>query len=240
MAENKKSFVAYADWKSTFGMLTDEEAGKLVKHLLAYVNDENPKMEDRIILMAFEPMKLQLKRDLDKYEVVKETKSNSGSIGNLKRWNSDLYDSFLKKEISLEKAFEIAKYRKLSHSDNSIAKIAVNDNVTVNDTVTVTVINKERENKRFSPPSLLEVQNYIIEKKYGVNAHSFWNFYESKNWMVGKNKMKDYKKAIAGWESREKENSIQNKNGKQQFANPTKTAYEFSVDRFIETHSGGS
>ena len=36
MAENKKSFIAYADWVSVFNMLTDEEAGKLVKLIFSY------------------------------------------------------------------------------------------------------------------------------------------------------------------------------------------------------------
>jgi hypothetical protein len=42
MAEGKKSFIAYADWLETFEELTDEEAGKLVKHLFRYVNDQDP------------------------------------------------------------------------------------------------------------------------------------------------------------------------------------------------------
>ena len=68
MAEGKKSFVAYCEWQETFDMLTDEEAGRLAKHLFAYVNDENPDTDDRLLRIAFEPIKLQLKRDLRKYE----------------------------------------------------------------------------------------------------------------------------------------------------------------------------
>lgn len=85
MAENKKSFVAYVDWKNVFDMLENEEAGKLIKHLLAYVNDENPEMDDRLIKMAFEPIKAQLKRDLQKYE--KACERNRENIA--KRWNKD-------------------------------------------------------------------------------------------------------------------------------------------------------
>lgn len=67
MAEDKKSFVGYSDWISTFDMLSNEEAGKLIKHLLAYVNDKNPEdLEDRVLKVAFEPIKNQLKRDLNK------------------------------------------------------------------------------------------------------------------------------------------------------------------------------
>ena len=64
--------------------------------------------------------------------------------------------------------------------------------------------------KRFTPPTLSEVQAYISEKNYHINAESFISFYESKDWMVGKNKMTSWKSAIAGWESRRKEQNGHN------------------------------
>lgn len=76
---------------------------------------------------------------------------------------------------------------------------------------------KERKEK-FSAPSLLEVQEFILEKKYGVNPQSFWNFYQSKNWMVGKNKMQNWKMAVAGWESRDKDKSNQNGTGAKKYS----------------------
>lgn len=56
--------------------------------------------------------------------------------------------------------------------------------------------------KRFAPPSVKEVQSYISEKEYSVDAESFVAFYASKNWFVGKNKMKDWHAAIVTWEKR--------------------------------------
>ena len=67
--------------------------------------------------------------------------------------------------------------------------------------------------KRFTPPSLSEVQAYIKEKGYHINAESFIAFYESKNWMVGKNKMSKWKSAVATWEQRWKEEH----NGRKRF-----------------------
>ena len=55
---------------------------------------------------------------------------------------------------------------------------------------------------RFKKPSLEEIKNYCIERKNTVNPESFYNFYESKNWMVGKNKMKDWKACVRTWEQR--------------------------------------
>lgn len=64
--------------------------------------------------------------------------------------------------------------------------------------------------KRFVPPSVEEVREYIAEKGYThVNADSFVSFYESKNWMVGKNKMVSWHSCVAGWEAREKDKKPQ-------------------------------
>lgn len=58
---------------------------------------------------------------------------------------------------------------------------------------------------RFTPPTLSEVEDYIIEKGYRIDAGQFIDFYESKGWMVGKNKMKDWKAAVRTWEKRHNE-----------------------------------
>jgi len=59
--------------------------------------------------------------------------------------------------------------------------------------------------KRFAPPSLEELISYIDEKELtSVDPEYFIDFYESKGWMVGKNKMKDWKATARGWHSRNK------------------------------------
>jgi len=78
MADGKKSFVAYADWKDTFDNLPDEIAGKLIKHIFAYVNDENPISNDFIIDAVFSNIKNTLKRDLKKWESQLEQRRNAG------------------------------------------------------------------------------------------------------------------------------------------------------------------
>ena len=85
MAENKKGFVLYADQKSIIDMLTNEVAGELFKHIFAYVNDENPISENPLVNLAFEPIKLQLKRDLKKWEDIKVKRSEAGKISAEKR-----------------------------------------------------------------------------------------------------------------------------------------------------------
>ena len=78
MAENKKSFLAYVDWKDTFDALPDEIAGKLVKHLFAYVSDEQPESNDVVINAVFASIKNTLKRDLKKWEKQQEQRVEAG------------------------------------------------------------------------------------------------------------------------------------------------------------------
>lgn len=57
---------------------------------------------------------------------------------------------------------------------------------------------------RFVPPTLTEVQDYIQKNSYSVDALTFIDFYTSKGWMVGSNKMKDWKAAVRTWQRKQK------------------------------------
>ena len=120
MAEDKKGFILYADQKELFSQLPDELAGKLIKHIMAYVNDEDPVSDNIIINIAFTPIKLQLKRDLVKFEQTKDRRSNAGKIGAEKRWQTIAKDSN-----------RINGIAKNSKGKQVIAKMTVTDNVNV-------------------------------------------------------------------------------------------------------------
>ena len=81
MAGGKKSFLMYADYQELFHELSDEDAGQLIKHILAYVNDEDPETENQIVKVSFIPIKRQLKRDLRKYEERAERSRQNGASG---------------------------------------------------------------------------------------------------------------------------------------------------------------
>lgn len=135
MAIDKKSFVLYSDQINLFENLEDEEAGKLIKHIFRYVNDLNPTETDKLIKIAFEPIKQQFKRDLVSWIDTKSKRSYSGKLGNLQRWNIDLYNKVTNNEIDIDSALEIHKSQKVAKGrkvSQSIANVAVNDNVNVN------------------------------------------------------------------------------------------------------------
>lgn len=60
-------------------------------------------------------------------------------------------------------------------------------------------------------PNLEEIDAYIQEKRSPVDAIAFFNFYESKGWLIGKAPMKNWKAAIVTWEQREKQRIVGNK-----------------------------
>lgn len=147
--EEKKIILVYADWIELFEALDNEEAGKLIKHFFRYVNDLNPEYPDRLTELSFIPIKQSLKRDLEKWIGTKEERSYNGRKGNLRKYNPDLFDRFSKEEITLEEAEQIAKSRKVSPPDkntriaiSSVANVAVNDNVNVNDIINNTKADK--------------------------------------------------------------------------------------------------
>lgn len=96
-------------------------------------------------------------------------------------------------------------------------------------------INKEKENPkaksiRFVPPSLEEVEAYCKSRNNKVDAGQFIDFYESKGWMVGKNKMKDWKASVRTWEKRDSQPKTENKptNKFNQFPQRTYTASDYA------------
>lgn len=82
--------------------------------------------------------------------------------------------------------------------------------------------NKEGKKRRFTPPSLKEVKDYCVERNNNVSPENFINFYTAKDWMVGKNKMRDWKAAVRTWEQR-------GKTEKNAFNRMQNNAYDFDA-----------
>lgn len=59
-------------------------------------------------------------------------------------------------------------------------------------------------NKRFTPPTLEEVEAYVSEKGYTFSPEAFWSYYEAVGWKVGNKPMKNWKAACSTWQQREK------------------------------------
>jgi hypothetical protein len=175
MAENKKSFVLYSDSQGLINQLPDDVAGRLLKHIYAYVNDENPTTDELLLNIAFEPIKMQLKRDLIKYEKKREQWSEAGKKSAEQR--------------ALTKSNE--SQRTLTNV-NSVATVStVNDNVNVN----VNVISKD-----INIPTWDLFLTYGKEKEPSVKISALKHKYDAwvvNGWKNGNDKpIKNWKSAL--------------------------------------------
>ena len=72
--------------------------------------------------------------------------------------------------------------------------------------------NDNNEKNIFIRPTLEEVEQYCLDRNNNINAQYFISYYDAKGWMIGKNKVKDWKACIRTWEIRnKKENKDKNK-----------------------------
>jgi DNA-binding transcriptional MerR regulator len=98
----------------------------------------------------------------------------------------------------------ISKYDCYQEQNEETNKPLTNNQQTTNKQLT-TNKNEKKERMLFIVPSLQEVSAYCQERNNNVDSQKFFDFYESKGWMVGKNKMKDWKAAVRTWEDKTKQ-----------------------------------
>ena len=67
--------------------------------------------------------------------------------------------------------------------------------------------NNKTIGEKFVPPTVSQVQDYCLERKNTVDPETFVNFYLSKNWVIGKSKMKNWKAAVRTWEKNRRESN---------------------------------
>lgn len=62
------------------------------------------------------------------------------------------------------------------------------------------ILKENYKRKKFSPPAVDDVAAYCQERRNGINAQHFVDYYASRNWMLGKVKMSDWRAAVRTWE----------------------------------------
>ena len=122
----KKSFVMYESWGAAISMMSDEQAGALIKAIYAYQNNPDVKVSDPSIAFVFEIIRQRMDEDNAKYRQTCEARASAGRKGNDKRWNDN------------HESQKVANAINKNHESQKVANVADNDTDTENDTDTVT------------------------------------------------------------------------------------------------------
>ena len=183
---DKGSFLMYIDWNDMIEELDDQSRGQLLLAIMRYQSGaELPEM-DIGAKVAFAQIRNQFRKDEEKYSRTVAHRTAAGKLGGRTKANASAEKQ--KKQMLFEE----------SSTKQTEAKKA--DNVNVNDNVLKENTLKGVKEKRFAPPTPENVRGYCREMGYtNVDAERFVDFYASKDWMVGKNRMKDWKAAVRNW-----------------------------------------
>ena len=199
----RESIVIYDNWGRLLLDLPESQRLELIDMVFNYsFNDIERESDDTTVNAIFNMIREKLDEDADKYEEVKKRKSYGGKKGMESRWHN---------KVITNDNYVITRHNIVKDSITPITD-------TVTDTVTVTDIEKESikekdstvTRRRFAPPSLQEVTDYVNSKGYSVDPQAFIDFYESKGWYIGKNKMKSWQSAVGTWERRSKKDRKSN------------------------------
>lgn len=195
---DKNSFVMYTAYAEHIKLLSIEQRGLLFTTIMNYASGEPLPHMDGMTLMAFSFIKTQMDRDNEKYQSTVEKRRESGKLGGRP---STKANGFSEKQTKAKKP----------------------DNVNDNDNE----LKESIEKRHFVPPTTQDVADYCKEKGITtVDAERFVDFYSSKGWMVGKNKMKDWKAAVRNWGRKDAAAEPNNTKGNK-FTNFEQRSYDY-------------
>lgn len=182
----------YYSYRKKLEKLSDQEVGRLVRSLLEYgETGEAEELAGRESIAfdfiaddinrakaAYEERCAKNQRNIEK----RYARQDDTNVYDGIRTNTNVYETYQTKDKPKDKTKDKTK-------DNSLPPNGVSDT----------------RAKRFTPPTLDDVSAYIRERGSNVDAQRFLDFYTAKGWMVGKNRMKDWKAAVRTWEKRDSE-----------------------------------
>lgn len=129
---DRESFIFYGSWHEAIKDLPNDVRLEIYDSIMEYAISGKCTDLKPMASIAFKFIKNDLDRSLSKYSDSVKARSNSGRMGNLKRYNVDLYQLVKTQEMSLEDAEDLAKSRKISQNLAEPRKSRYNENVNEN------------------------------------------------------------------------------------------------------------
>lgn len=169
---------------------------------------------NRVLRITWVALRGSIDRNKAKYNQVREARREAGRASAAKRaqtepeaTNVDFVEQTPTKGNKAQQAPTKGNKGEPCSTNPTIVTIngtineAINETETINGTINEAGVKADKppSAKRFTPPTVDDVMAYCRENDYGVDAERFIDYYSAKGWMVGKNKMKDWKAAVRNW-----------------------------------------
>ena len=194
-------FNSYAEWVN---MLTDEEAGKLLKALIEYnTNGSIPAFSDgeRVLQIAFCQAKNNIDIGIKKHSIYSNNGKNGGApLGNQnakKQPNSSQNNqnqpknNLIQAKTNEEKGKEEKGKEEKGKEENNISCADAHETP------------PKQKRSVFVPPTLEEAKQYAQDNNISIDVSRFIDYYTANGWKVGHSSMKDWKAAMRNWGRRD-------------------------------------
>ena len=224
----REKFTFYGSWLDAVGHLSGELRGEVLTAIVEYgLYGETNSARGSVTKAILELVKPQIDRDRTLYEngcqggrPKNQTETNPEPDKNQTETNPEPDKNQTETnpeprpnqtETKTEPDETKAEPRSSRARAFSLSNVCVNNNISTQEEKKEEESKEkesaEREGKaktvrRFSRPTVEDVQAYCTDRGNNVDAQAFCDFYESKGWMVGSNPMKDWKAAVRTWENR--------------------------------------
>ena len=216
----RDSLIFYRSFAKAIKRLPEAEQLKALWAIVDYGLDGTEPEEEGLYMVAYDMAKPQIDANIKR--------KNDGKKGGRPSIKTSGYEN--------EENIKTSGYE----NEKPNVNVNVNDNVLKENTL------KGVKEKRFAPPTPENVRGYCREMGYAnVDAERFVDFYAAKDWMIGKNRMKDWKAAVRNW-ARQDHSSAAGKQKKNAFLNfdDRGTDYDAMVAeearRMIKDSGGGT
>lgn len=172
----RKQFTFYRSYYEAIKHLPEREKAKVLMAILSYALDDL--MPEGLSGAALSVFTL-IRPTLDSGRIKAQNRLNKSKTNeeqNENKTESNAHQTRKEKEREKEKEKEVEVEREKD------------------------ILKENYKRKKFTPPAVDEVAAYCQERRNGINAQHFVDYYASRNWMLGKVKMSDWRAAVRTWE----------------------------------------
>ena len=194
--------MVYTEFAEPMRTLDMEQRGVLLTAVMAYAAGEDVPDMEPVTQMLFTMMRQRMDRDAEKYAAA--CRKNAENVR--KRWDARANDRMPTDTTVYDRMpNDTSVYERIRTDTKAYEPIRTDTNDTDNDNDSDSDKDiKEKINKkksaRFVAPTVEEVRAYCLERGNNVDPETFVDFYAGKGWMVGKNRMKDWRACVRTWE----------------------------------------